>query len=517
MLTPSPLLICLLVAAAAPSFAVPAAARSAPGFGEVSFPTSCSPAVQARFETAVARLHAFDGPEDAFLAVAAADPHCAIAWWGAAMTVRGNPLAGAPGPEAFRAGQADIARALAARPRTEREAGLIWALATYYRDPAENHAARTRAYEAAMRRLAAAYPGDVEIGAFHALAVLETVDLTDGSLSRQREAARLLKPLWATHPRHPGLPHYLIHAYDYPPLAARGLAAARAYASIAPAGHHALHMPSHIYAMLGMWPDVIAANRAAAVLHRGPGGDPAALDADDPHGLDFIAYAELQLGRDDDVRAALAVAPPSDERVLVSARLLLECGDWAGAAAMPTEGVTPYQRITVEFVRALGAARTGQAAVAQAAVAALRALHDPVLRQDGAYWAGLVDVYAGAAEGWTDYAVGDVPAALAAMSRAADADDARQKHILLENKLYPMRELYADLLAAAGHPKGALDAYRASMATAPNRLNGLLGAARTTRALGQTNAARGYAAAAAALVVHAVPGRPAFAEARANR
>ena len=503
-------LFCLL-ATAALSCAAPAAARVVPGFGEVSFPTSCRPSVQAGFETAIARLHAFDDPEDAFKAVAAADPHCAIAWWGAAMTVRGNPLAGAPGHDAFEAGQADIARALAAGPRTAHEAGLIRALAVYYRNPAEDHAVRTRAYEAAMRRLAAAYPGDVEIAAFHALPVLEAVDLTDTSLARQREAASLLEPLWAAHPRHPGLPHYLIHADDYPPLAARGLPAARTYAAIAPAGHHALHMPSHIYVMLGMWEDAIAANRTASSLYMGPGHDAAALDADDPHGFDFIAYAQLQLGQDDAVRAALADAPPSDERVLVQARFLLERGDWAGAAAILTEGLSPFQRITAEFIRALGLARTGQADAARAEVAALRALRGPVLREHGAYWAGLVDVYAEAAEAWTQYAAGDVPGALAAMGRAADADDARQKHILLENRLYPLRELYADLLEAAGQPQQALAAYRASMAVAPNRLNGLLGAVRAARALRQEDAARRYAAAAAALVAYAAPGRPTFA------
>ena len=151
-------------------------------------------------------------------------------------------------------------------------------------------------------------------------------------------------------------------------------------------------MPSHIYSMLGLWQDSIAANRAAAALYMRHNHDPAAMDADDPHGFDFIAYAQLQLGQDDAVRAALADAPPSDERVLVAARLLLERGDWTAAAAMPTDGLTPFQRVTADFVRALGAARSGQPAAARAQTAALRLLHDPILREDGAYWAGLVDV-----------------------------------------------------------------------------------------------------------------------------
>ena len=492
----------------------PAGARDIPGFGTVTFPTSCAPAVQAEFETAIARLHAFDGPEDAFRAIAAADPHCAMAWWGAAMTVRGNPLAGAPSRQALEAGRAYLERAAAAGHATPREAGLINALRVYYRDPAEDHAARTRAYEAAMRALAEAYPDDVEIQSFYALAILETVDLTDKSFSRQREAGRILERLWVTNPRHPGIPHYLIHAYDYPPLAARGLAAARAYPGIAPAGHHALHMPSHIYSMLGMWQESIEANRKAAELHAAGPEDMPRMDADDPHGMDFIAYAHLQLGQDDAVRAALTDAAPSDERVLVAARYVLERGDWAGAAALPVAGLSPYQQITVRFVRELGSARSGQVAAARDESAALHGLRATVLQQDGAYWAGLVDVYGGAADAWTAYAEGDVAGGLALMSAAADADDAREKHILLENKLFPMRELYGDLLLMAGRPAEALTAFHTSAAAAPNRLNGFIGLARAAHALGREDEARQDYAKAAALIVDASPGRPEFAEAR---
>ena len=196
-----------------------ARAREVPGFGSVDFPTACAPAVQGRFETALARLHAFDGPKDAFRAVAAADPHCAIAWWGAAMAVRGNPLAGAPDRNALAIGRGYVAKALAAGPATPREAGLIAAMQVYYRvyyrDPGEDHAARTQAYEAAMRRVAEAFPRDAEVQSVFALAILEAVDLTDGRYRRQSEAGGILERVWAEHPDHPGAPHYLIHAYDY--------------------------------------------------------------------------------------------------------------------------------------------------------------------------------------------------------------------------------------------------------------------------------------------------------------
>ncbi len=493
----------------------PAWATVVPGYGTVSFHTSCRPAADAAFEVALARLHDFDGPGQAFRAVAATDPHCAIAWWGAAMTVRGNPLAGAPDRAALEAGHAYVARALAAGPASPREAGLIAAMGVYYRDPAEDHAARTAAYEAAMRSLAERYPDDPEVQSFFALAILEAVDLTDTGYTRQREAGRILEQVWALHPDHPGAPHYLIHAYDYPALAARALPAAHRYAAIAPASMHAQHMPSHIYSMLGLWQDSITANRAAARL-MAPDSRPATawLDAADPHGMDFIAYAHLQLGQDEAVAQALAIAEPSVERTLVAARYLLERGDWAAAAAMPVKGITPFEAITVRLVRALGAARSGQPAAARDEAAALRRLRPAVLRDEGGYWAGLVNVYADAAEAWSDHAGHDDAAALSLMREAAERDDAREKHIWLENKLLPMRELYGDLLLEVGHPAEALAAYTTSFAAAPNRFNGFLGAARAARALGQDDEARRHYAEAAALVTQASPGRPAIIEAR---
>ena len=494
---------------------LPARAAPVPGYGTVSFKTSCTPAAEAGFEVALARLHDFDGPGQAFRAVASADPHCAIAWWGAAMAVRGNPLAGAPDRAALEAGHAYVARALAAGPATPREAGLIAAIAVYFRDPGEDHAARTVAYEAAMRALADRFPDDPEVQSVFALSILEAVDLTDTTYARQREAGRILERVWAQHPDHPGAPHYLIHAYDYPPLAAAALPAARRYAAIAPASMHAQHMPSHIYSMLGLWQDSIAANRAAARL-MAPDPHPATawLDAADPHGMDFIAYAQLQLGQDDAVARTLAIAEPSVERTLVAARYRLERGDWPAAAAMPVGGLSAFEAVTVRFVRALGAARSGRPAAARDEVAALRALRPTMLHDEGAYWAGLVDVYADAAEAWADHAAGDDTAALSLMQQSAARDDAREKHIWLENKLLPMRELYGDLLLDLGRPADALTAFTTSFASAPNRFNGFLGAARAARELGRQDEAGQRYAEAAALVAQASPGRAGITEAR---
>ena len=493
----------------------PAHARDVLGYGTVAFQTSCTPAAQTRFETALARLHSFDAGEATFQDIGANDRTCAIAWWAAAMAARGNPLAGAPDRATLQAMQADLARATAPPPTqlSDREAGLVAALRAYVRDPAEPQAARTAAYESAMRTLAARYPADPDIQSLHALAILESVDLTDTTLSRQREAGAILERTWAANPRHPGAPHYLIHAYDYASLAARALPAARAYAAIAPAAPHAQHMPSHIYSMLGLWPDSIAANRAAAQVEGAP-HTMEAMDAMDPHGLDFITYAHLQLGEDTQAAAALARAQPSAERTIAAARYLLERHDWPGAAAMPARTLSGFDAITVRFVRALGAAHTNNAQAARTEAAVLRSLRETIVRQQGPYWAGLVNVYAEAADAWAAQAANDPATALHLMAHAADRDDAREKHILLENKLLPMRELYADLLMDLNRPAEALAAYRTSQSQAPNRLNAFLGIARAAAALNQPEEARRAYAQVAALTRTAAPGRPGIAEAR---
>lgn len=479
------------------------------GFGTVGFPTSCAAQVQQAFETAVARLHSFDGPTDAFVRIAQANPGCAIAWWGAAMSVRGNPLVGALDPAALKRGQTYMGRAKAAGPRTERERGFITALDTYYRPYPGGHAERTRAYEAAMERLSRENPDDPEVSAFYGLAVLEAVDLTDKTYARQLKAGAVLEPVWARYPGHPGAPHYLIHAYDYAPLAARGLPAAQRYAGIASGSVHAQHMPAHIFSMLGLWRESIAANHAAAALiephaaHAGPNGD-----AVEPHGMDFIAYARLQLAQDHEVAAALERAPASSERTIVQARFILERAAWSDAAALAPRRLAPLDKVTVRFVRALGAARSGQPAAARQEVNALRALREPVLRSEGEYWAGLVDVYAGAADAWRTWSEGRSDEARVAMEAAAALDDRREKHILLENRLVPMRELLGDLLLESGRPLEALAAYEASLTAAPNRFRSYLGAARAAHVLGRREEARRWAGKLLDLIDPAQSGRP---------
>lgn len=472
--------------------AMPMAPSAGGDFGAVDFATSCDPRVRDDFNAAVARLHSFEPAEDAFRKVAEHDPHCAMAWWGAAMSARGNPLTGELAEDDRRQGLLLLAWTDGLDIKTPRERGYLGALRLYFRDyGAGGHAARTKAYEAAMEKLHRAWPDDAEATAFYGLAILEAVDLTDKTYARQLKAAAVLNELWRRRPDHPGAPHYLIHAYDYAPLARRGLRAARRYAEIAPASVHARHMPSHVFTMLGLWRESIAANQSAAALVD-PSSAPDTSERDTAflHGFDFIEYARLQLAQDRAVKADLDLIGSTQGRVaLFVARDALERGDWRAAAAAPTSPDSPLDDAFGRLARALGAARLGDIAAARLEARALHDLREPVRETENDYWAGLVDVYAAAADAWLARAEGHNADAVALMARSAKLDDAREKHINLENRLLPMRELYGELLLEVGRPAEALTAFQTSLKSSPNRYRSLAGAARATAALGQTKAA----------------------------
>src|SRR2546427_7165201 len=235
--------------------------------GTVRFETSCSQAVQAEFERAVAMLHSFwfSASTDAFVAIAQKDPGCAMAQWGVAMNLLGNPFGWPPAPKALGDGMAAITRAKTVGAKTQRERDYVGALETFYRDADKvEHRTRALAYRQAMEQLAARYPNDREASIFYALALNATALPTDKTYADQLKAAAILEKVFAAEPQHPGVAHYLSHSYDYPPIAAKGLNAARRYASIAPAAPHALHMPSHIFTRRGYWQESIEANRAPA-------------------------------------------------------------------------------------------------------------------------------------------------------------------------------------------------------------------------------------------------------------
>lgn len=460
-------------------------------YGTVHFANSCSPAAQASLNLAIAKLDSFEADPADFAEPLRHDKHCAIASWGAAMAARGNPLGGMLDAKAIAVGKTYIERARAAGAATPRETELIDALAVYYGLFPDN-LTRARAYAAKMDALHAAYPNDPDIAVFDGLAIIEGADLNDKTYARQKRAGAILEAVMAAHPENPGAPHYLIHAFDYPPLAEMAVHAAEIYPTLATASSHAQHMPSHIWSMLGEWDKSIAANRQSEFV-ADPTSAHDALKGDIvfEHAFDFVAYARLQKGEDLHVAQDLAAYRASGRSMplLDIARYALERSEWGEAARVPVPN-DAFDAVLARFTRAYGAARAGNIQQAEAELIALKALRAPIAQAAGEYWAQSDDIYADAAQAWILKAQGKTDAALALMRKAANDDDGHGKHIYLENKLLPMRESLADMELATGRPKGALADYDQSLKLSPNRYRSFRGTAQAAEAAGDKARAR---------------------------
>ncbi len=489
------------------------ASTAASGYGTVNFANSCSAAVQPALQLAVAKLHSFEAETSDFTGVAKRDPGCAIAWWGAAMAARGNPLGGALDAASLAAGRRDVDRALALKTASPREKALIGATDTYFRAYPDT-IARGRAYSEKMDAAHAAYPADPDIAALDGLAIIEGVDLNDKTYARQKRAGAILQAVMRAHPENPGAPHYLIHAYDYTALAPEAVHAAEVESTISPASSHAQHMPAHIWSMLGRWDQSIDANRRSEFIAEPDSDhDPVKGDIVFGHAFDFIAYARLQKGEDrhvaQDLVALRAKAGPEGGMPTIAvARYALERGDWRDAARVPVPTNDPFDAVLARFARAYGAARAGDVAQAKTEVAALKALRGPVASSAGEYWGQFVDIYADAADAWILKDEGRPDAALALARKAADADDGHEKHIYLENKILPMREALGDMEAELGHAREALVAYEASLKMAPGRYRSFLGAAQAAEAAGDKAAAKAWSEKLLALAKDGDKARP---------
>ena len=475
--------------------------------GQVLFKTSCSPQAQQEFEVALARLHSFHFPETirAFTAIPQTDPSCAIAYWGLAVSIRPNPLVGPWDAATLKRGLDAVEKGVAIGAKTERERDWLAAIGEFYKDfDKVDQDTRTRNYEQAMEALAKKYPQDVEAKVFHALALNEIFDHKD--MAPLLKAIRILEPLDKKYPDHPGITHYLIHSYDFAPIAKKGVPAANKYAKIAPAAPHAVHMPSHIYSMVGMWKESIASNIKSNQVSKDYSAQ-AKLDGvlvGVPHALDFMQYAYLQLGQDAKAKALIdesaeikkiigPVSVGSTARAAVPARYMLERQDWKGAAQLQPLGTPfPAAEAITHFARAMGAARSGDPAAAQADIEKLKQLREGLLKANQAYWAEQIEVQVLGAQAWTTLAQGNKDEALKFMRAAADLEDGSEKHVAMENRLYPMRELLGDMLRERGESAAALKEYEVALKNAPNRLRGWYGAAKAAEAAGERKKAVGY-------------------------
>lgn len=503
--------------------------------GTVHLVTSCSAAAQPIFDRAVALLHSFEFGRaiGGFSDTLKADPSCAMAHWGIALSRWSNPFAaGLKSPQQLRQGRDEIAAARSAGAATARERAYIDAAAELYTDVERRpQAVRLAAYRDAMSALARSYPDDDEALIFYSLSIAVAADPADKSYASLLDAGDRLERLFARHPDHPGLAHYIIHTYDVPPLADRALEAARQYARIAPSAPHALHMPSHTFTRAGFWQDSIDTNIKSAALARRDGAT-----GEELHATDYETYAYLQTGQDRaakrlveslpaiaarfDPNAVGGAAPPLAgffALAAVPARYALERGAWAEAAALePRPTAFPHTEAMTYFARAVGAAHLGNTTVIRASLDALEQIRDRLTASGEAYWADQVEIQRRETAAWLAFAEGRKADALVEMRGAAEREDATEKNAVTPGPLAPAHEMLGELLMDSHEPAQALKEFEAALRREPNRFRSVAGAARAATAQGNRAAARTYYTQLLKICARADrPGRSELVEARA--
>jgi hypothetical protein len=508
-------------AAAGLSFVQPALGQS---LGTVHFETSCKPEAQKLFDGGMLYQHSFwyRASQRVFEDALKADPECGIAYWGTALSLLWNPHTPAPAKN-LAEGAAAIAMGKSVGTKTQRERDYLDALGVMYADYDKvDHRTRMQAYAKAMEQLAQRYPDDDEAQIYYALALNTSASPADKTYANQLKGAAILEPIALRQPQHPGVAHYLIHLYDYPPIAEKGLDAARRYAKVAPAAAHAQHMPSHIFTRVGYWKESIASNVESSRVARAD-----KEGHDQLHGMDYLVYAYLQLGQDKDAAAvidemntvtgftetfiagpyALAASP---------ARYAVERGDWKAAAALQVRpSPLAHVQAVTHFARALGAARSGDPEAAKADIAKLAELRDKLRDAKDAYWSEQVDIQQQVATAWLLYAEGKRDDALNAMSAAADSEDKTEKHPVTPGVPRPARELYGVMLLESGNAKEALAAFEVTIKKEPNRLGAYVGAAKAAEKSGESAKAQEYYSKVVAIADAADNTRTEIADARA--
>lgn len=452
--------------------------------GKVSFPITCAAAVQNEFNRGVALLHSFayGAAANSFANVAKADPGCAMAHWGIAMTYFRQLWEPPILPATISAGQSEIRQAQQIGTSSKPEREYINALALIYEDPSLPYSRRALSYEHAMRDLALANQQDVEAQVFYALALLANASPADKTHAKQKQAAEVLEPLNKRYPQHPGIPHYLIHACDNAELAPKGLAAARAYSQIAPSAPHALHMPSHIYTRLGLWTDSINSNLAArdAARQQGDVGE-------ELHAMDYLVYAYLQMGEDDKANQVIGQLKTEPElragdvkatyaATAMPVRYAVERGRWQDATAIVVpSGAPPQVEAIAIWARGLGLVHMGRAAEAQAEIDRLRQIEEQLRSGGNGYWAAQTGILEREVTAWAAQKQQKATEAVALMQSAADEEDAIEKLPVTPGPIVPAREQLGYMLLDQGQASLALKQFNTALANAPGRRGALQG------------------------------------------
>jgi hypothetical protein len=477
--------------------------------GKVEFKVDCNAEAQRAFNLAMGYYHSFawgQWIEEPLAKTLTADPGCGMAHWARALALLDNPF-GWPAnlsAQTLSNGMAALDAARAAGLRSQRERDYVEALTVFFRDADKlNHRTRAKALETEMEKVAQRYPEDTEAAILHALVLSANFDPADKQYTNQLRAARRLEPIFKALPEHPGAAHYLIHSYDYPPIAHLGLEAARRYSQIAPSAPHAQHMPAHIFTRVGAWKDSVESNRASAKADAVQGWNAM-------HAYDYMAYAHLQLGQDGAVRQlvndSLKVEKEIDRLAVayalaaIPARLTLERDDWHGAALLalkPAAETYPWKKYPQAeavnvFARGVGAARSNDVALAQAQVTRLQQLRDEASAMKIAYWADQIDIQAEVVRGMSVIAEGRVAEGLDILGKTAAREDATEKHVVTPGPILPAREILASTLLDQGRAVDALREFEAVLVKEPNRLRATLGAAQAAERSGKAAQARTY-------------------------
>ena len=472
--------------------------------GQVHFKVECNAAAQAELNLAMAYYHSFawNQMREPLERVLRADPGCGMAHWARALASLNNPFAWPTviSPAALAEGPRILEAAERTGLKSRREREYVAALGTFFAgEDKPDHRARAKALEAALEQLMRRYPRDKEAATLYALVLSANFDPADKKYTNQLKAAKILEPIFLDQPDHPGVAHYLIHSYDYPPIARKGLKAAERYGRIAPDAAHALHMPSHIFTRVGAWRESIESNRASARA----GSD---KSFDRWHAYDYMVYAHLQLGEQQPAREVVEEALKNPARIdhpatayayaAMPARLALESADWKKAAALELVRGFPWNKYTFAeavnaFARGIGAAMGGDAALARAELGRLEKLRDATPLP---YWAEQIAIQAEVVKGLAMRAEGDAAQALAVLRAAAKREDATEKHVVTPGPIVPAREVLAYALLEKGEAKAALREFESVLAREPNRLRALAGAVQAAERAGNRGKAREYSA-----------------------
>ncbi len=482
-------------------------------FGTVNFVSSCNASIQKDFNLGVAMLHSFeyDEAEKAFARVLDADPDCAMAYWGVAMSNFHQVWPSPPTPEELQKGSKAMQKARSLLQGPGISADYINTIAAFYQDYSRySQRQRILNYAKAMEEMYKKYANDKEVAVFYALSLVSAADASDKTYANQRKAGKILESLYPGQPMHPGIVHYIIHAYDYPELASMAQDAARKYASIAPASAHAQHMPSHIFTRLGLWDEDIRSNTdaaASAKCYAESAGIKGHWD-EELHAIDYLVYAYLQKGDNNNAKQQLDYligftdVQPVNFKVLYTfaaspSRYYLENSLWQEAASMKFQPGLPWEKFPwqkgiVHFTRSLGAAHTGNMEAARTELKEMQSCYDSLNAQKDDYKANQVAIQMTIANAWILFGDGKKDQALKQMTKAAAMEDKTEKSPVTPGEVLPARQLLGDMLMKLNKPAKALAAYESDLKKHPNRFNSIAGAAMASRQINNTAKARQY-------------------------